>query len=454
MGSYGDTMNDLDRRIPRQHITPLTQFFYDLFLPRFINFPVWYKNLGITYADIAIILVDDTEQILMDLNADLHPASFIQFCTFLLHDRLYEYAHLRMYYTSNKVPILFTPAAIRVAMRHFSRLFSYKRLYELQGPTRQGDYRTKELRIMERQASPVPSIVHSNNNLCDWPVREPIDIRSYNKYESIIKYISGQHHGSGPIPATDISPDEFKQLRKRQFSIRNDSTLYYNSCTFPIWCPCPTHKYVIPNHLQHPETKITMVRIAKSVKKAETATAVEQDGSAEETPIHHAPRRPVPYLRPRIPQFSTSQFLQSRQAPHPTFVSQPLIPVTVPLAVSIPQQTITNCFEPNGVLQTAGCSQPSCSWSMGSNNQLNSPIINVVDIEPTILNIPKPDIISYIGHSPRSLSQVNNAQQLSERPREEQVGSSNIEQQCNPEETFPLTSTLSGAFACLYPPNA
>src|SRR5271170_1089746 len=257
-------------RLPRGS-TPLKQLFYDLLIPQAIFRPIWLAELRLRYEEIELNICEESETILLQLMLDITHNAFLQFCIFLLHDRLQEYAYTYLITKKKPLLVVFTPQAIHINIKLFRRLFDHRPMYPTKQPYPDKDYREQEERVKERRASPTPKVVEANLLYCSWKMRDNLDIGSYQRFlNRLVANVetahrqrqqfqqavnnSGHHNAIFNLPPLVQLPPDFLvpnqhqilNMRTRQFNIRNDDQTYFNSPTCAPGCGCRSHAYNLP----------------------------------------------------------------------------------------------------------------------------------------------------------------------------------------------------------------
>jgi hypothetical protein len=157
--------------------TPLLQFLNRLLIPQLVIEPTWFTELKLDQNNIKLFLMDDAETAILSLFLDLTHRSFLQFCLYLVHDRLMEYANLRKLFAFAICPVIITLSAVQNAINSFLYLFEY----------RDSRFLTNSLGLSTQYRRQVraTALLHDAINQCmsmyQWSVRDNLDIMAFNK---------------------------------------------------------------------------------------------------------------------------------------------------------------------------------------------------------------------------------------------------------------------------------
>lgn len=207
-------------------ISPLYKFLARLLIPQEIKHSNWLSTLELDCRNVKLFLMDDAEHELMLLLIDISHRSFLQFCVYLLHDRIVEYTQLKRFFQFRVCPIMITLPAVQTAMQKYFPLFEYKPAHEMH-PMFVGN---SSFRRVNRLKYPMYEVIYKNSNNYDWNSRNETDIAALNRFLQAVLSHSEYAYNAGR--SNDVTVESLTELRNDLFERR-----YYAYLMTPFEIP-------------------------------------------------------------------------------------------------------------------------------------------------------------------------------------------------------------------------
>jgi hypothetical protein len=195
-------------------LTPLLQFFNRLLMPQLVNNPTWFSGLELTDNNVKLFILDEAESEILTLFLDLTHRSFLQFCIYLVHDRLVEYSHLKKLFQFPICPIVITSTAVQTAIQSCMPTFEYKDL----STGHPSLIASGQFRQAMRASAPLHNIVVKSTTNYKWELRDKHDIISFKKL--LVQLSDHPVYTYHTYREKDMTIEDLTNLRKEIFEKR------------------------------------------------------------------------------------------------------------------------------------------------------------------------------------------------------------------------------------------
>lgn len=205
-------------------LTPLLHFFNRILLPQMVKQPTWVEGLGLDGNNVKVFIISEAEGEILSLFLDVTHRSFLQFCTYLVHERLVEYSHLKRLFPFTVCPVIITLAAVQTAIHSFLPIFEYRDVKDMCNVfSGAAQYRRDT-----RTAAILHDVVYKNMTNYIWSARDKNDIVAFQK---LLKQLF--HHPVYSIytySMRGLIPEDMNDLRCQAFRRRQE---LYNRAIVP-----------------------------------------------------------------------------------------------------------------------------------------------------------------------------------------------------------------------------